>query len=260
MPGDENLVRLQKFLASAGFGSRRQCEEYILTGRVLVDGKVITELGTRVDPNKQEITLDDETIKREKLVYWFANKPKGVLSTTKDTHGRPTIVDLLPGITERVFPVGRLDEESTGLLLLTNDGDLTNLLTHPRYGVPKTYEVLVAGRINIDVIAKLKRGIWLSDGRARVHEVEKIGMRGEATMLRIVLREGHNREIRRLFASLEHKVMRLERVAIGPIKIRKLRSGTCRLATADEIRMLRELAERARLAAEQGLDIDEPTD
>jgi 23S rRNA pseudouridine2605 synthase len=251
------MVRLQKFLASAGFGSRRQCEEFILTGRVLVDGKVITELGTKVDPSKQEITLDDEPIKREKLVYWLVNKPRGVLSTTKDTHGRPTVVHLLPGVSERVFPVGRLDEESTGLLLLTNDGELTNLLTHPRYGVPKTYEVLVAGRVTTDVITKLKNGIWLSDGRARVHEVERLGMRGEASMLRIVLREGHNREIRRLFASLEHKVMKLERVAIGPIKIRKLRIGTSRPASADEIRMLREIADRARLAAERG---EEPSE
>ncbi len=245
---------MQKFLASAGFGSRRQCEEYIVTGRVLVDGKVVTELGTRIDPNTQEITLDDVPIKREKSVYWFVNKPKGVLSTTKDTHGRPTVIDLLPGISERVFPVGRLDEESTGLLLLTNDGELTNLLTHPRYGVPKTYEVLVAGRITNDDIDKLKKGVWLSDGRARVHDVQRMGLRGEATMLRIVLREGHNREIRRLFASLEHKVMRLERVAIGPIKIRKLRPGTARPASRDEVRMLRELADRARHAVEKGDD------
>jgi 23S rRNA pseudouridine2605 synthase len=246
------MVRLQKFLASAGFGSRRQCEEFILTGRVLIDGQVVTELGTRVDPQTQEITLDDIPIKREKLVYWFVNKPKGVLSTTKDTHGRPTVVDMIPSINERIFPVGRLDEESTGLLLLTNDGDMTNLLTHPRYGVPKTYEVLVAGRITNDNIAQLKKGVWLSDGRARVHDVQRLGLRGEATMLRIVLREGHNREIRRLFASLGHKVMKLERVAIGPIKIRKLRAGTSRPATYEEVAMLRELAQRAKQAVERG--------
>jgi len=238
--------RLQKFLASAGYGSRRQCEELILEGRVAIDGKIVSELGTRVEIGKQQVTVDDEKVQRERLVYWWLNKPPGILCTNKDTHGRPTVIDLLPRMTERVFPVGRLDEESTGLILLTNDGELANLLTHPRYGVAKTYEALVAGKITNDMIGKLKRGIWLSDGRVRVHSIERIGVHGESTRVRIVLREGHNREIRRMFAHFEHKVMRLERVAIGPIKIRKLPRGSARQATMDEIKMLRDLGERAR--------------
>jgi 23S rRNA pseudouridine2605 synthase len=250
---------LQKFLASAGFGSRRACEELIHTGRVAVNGKVVTELGTRVDPATQEIAVDDVVIRREKLVYWWLNKPPGILCTNRDTHGRRTVLDLLPAMNERIFPVGRLDEESTGLLLLTNDGALANLLTHPRYGVPKTYEVLVAGRVTPDVMTKLKKGIWLSDGRVRVHAIERLGLQGEATKLRIVLREGHNREIRRMFARFEHKVMKLERVAIGPIKIRKIPRGACRKASADEVKMLRDMGRRA-LEHESAGDSEMPND
>lgn len=256
-PSQEAGERLQKFLASAGYGSRRQCEELILEGRVAIDGKIVTELGTRVEIGKQQVTVDDEKVQRERLVYWWLNKPPGILCTNKDTHGRPTVIDLLPRMTERVFPVGRLDEESTGLILLTNDGELANLLTHPRYGVPKTYEALVAGKITNDVISKLKKGIWLSDGRVRVHSMERIGVHGDATRVRIVLREGHNREIRRMFAHFEHKVMRLERVAIGPIKIRKLPRGSARKATSEEIKMLRDLAETARSHESQRVHADE---
>ena len=253
----EGGERLQKFLASAGYGSRRQCEELILEGRVAIDGKVVTELGTRVEFGKQQVTVDDENVQRERLVYMWMNKPRGVLCTNRDTHGRPTVLDLLPKMKERVFPVGRLDEESTGLILLTNDGELTNRLTHPRYGISKTYEVLVAGKINSDVIMKLKRGLWLSDGRVRVHSVERLSVHGDSTRLRIILREGHNREIRRMFAHFEHKVMRLERVAIGPIKVRKLPRGGVRNATPVEIGMLRELGERAMENVKAGRDPDD---
>lgn len=245
--------RLQKVLATAGFGSRRQCEELILEGRVTIDGNVVTELGTRVDPQLHEVCLDGEKLRAERLSYWWINKPVGVLSTTKDTHGRPTVLQLLPPMQEHLYPVGRLDEESTGLMLLTNDGPLANLLTHPRYSVPKTYEVHVAGRVTAEVFAKLKKGIWLADGPARVHAIRRIGGRGESTFLRIVLREGHNREIRRMFARFGHKVMKLERTAIGPIKVRKLKVGGARRATAVEVAMLRKLGD---LAASGSLAID----
>lgn len=239
----EKGERLQKILAAAGIASRRQCEEYILEGRVTVDGKVVTELGTRFDLNKNDITFDGQAIHREPYFYWWIYKPPGVLSTARDTHGRPTVLDLLPRTKGRLYPVGRLDEESTGLMLLTNDGPLANRLTHPRYGVSKTYEVVVAGRVSGDVMTKLREGIWLAEGKARVSHIERLSVRGESTLLRIVLREGHNREIRRMFARFDHKVMKLQRVAIGPIKLRKLRLGTARRATQEEVEMLRRLAE-----------------
>lgn len=209
-----------------------------------VDGKVVTELGTRVDPKKQEVAFDGEKIHREPCVYWWINKPQGVLSTTRDTHGRPTVLELLPRIKGRLYPVGRLDEESTGLMLLTNDGPLADRLTHPRFGVAKTYEVLVAGRVSGEVMNKLREGIWFAEGRARVNSIERLSVRGESTLLRIVLREGLNREIRRMFARFDHKVMKLQRVAIGAIKLRKLRPGTARRATQEEVEMLRRLADR----------------
>ena len=247
--------RLQKVLAAAGVGSRRECEDYISVGRVAVDGQVVTELGTSVDPDKQTILLDGEPVKIEPKVYWWLNKPAGVLCTVRDTHGRTIVLDLLPKTNQRVYPVGRLDEESTGLLLLTNDGDLAERLTHPRFGVPKTYHVLVAGRIGREELEKLRQGVWLSEGKVKPHQVVRLRNEGNATRLQIVLREGKNREIRRLLARLGHKVMRLERVAIGPIRIRRLRRGHARPATTEEIRMLRKLAS-GRSEAEAPVDVD----
>lgn len=242
MPTPPQSERLQKVLAAAGFGSRRSCEELIELGRVTVDGQVADQLGTRVDPRRQEICVDGEPVAAEKKVYWWLNKPAGVLCTSHDPEGRPTVLDFLPDVGARLYPVGRLDEDSTGLILLTNDGALADRLTHPRFGVPKTYEVLVAGRIPQEVIKKLCEGIWLADGRVRAAAIHRLGTKGEATKLRVILREGHNREIRRMFARFGHKVMTLERIAIGPIKIRRLGRGDARPATADEIALLRETA------------------
>ncbi|MFO0949472.1 MAG: pseudouridine synthase [Planctomycetota bacterium] len=236
--------RLQKVLAAAGIGSRRACEEYIVLGRVAVDGRVVTELGTVVDPETQRIAFDGEEIRLEPKVYWWVNKPPGVLCTSRDTHGRATVLDLVPGIGERVYCVGRLDEESLGLLLLTNDGELAQKLTHPRYQIPKTYECLVAGRITGETMDKMREGVWLSDGKARVKDIHRLGTHGTATRIRVILCEGHNREIRRLFAKFGHKVMRLERTAIGPLKIRKLRVGEARPATEEEVALLRRLCRR----------------
>lgn len=233
-------------LAAAGYGSRRACEEFIEAGRVTVDGKIADMLGTKVDPQTQQICVDGEPIRLEKKVYWWLNKPPGVLCTNFDPAGRTTVLDLVPDVGARMYTVGRLDEDSTGLILLTNDGALAERLTHPRFGVPKTYEVLVAGRISQEVIHKLLEGIWLSDGKVRASSIERLGAQGDATRLRVVLREGHNREIRRMFARFGHKVMSLTRVQIGPIKIRRLRMGQSRPATAEEIQLLREAAINAK--------------
>ena len=158
--------RLQKILAQAGLGSRRGCEELILQGRVTVDGQVVRELGTKVDP-AAKIAVDGEAIRLEPMVYLAVNKPKGYVSTNHDPAGRPRVVDLVPEIPERVYTVGRLDEDSTGLMILTNDGELANRLAHPRFGVEKLYRALVAGLPDPEILAKLTEGVWLSDGKVR---------------------------------------------------------------------------------------------
>ncbi|MDR3617970.1 MAG: pseudouridine synthase [Paludisphaera borealis] len=240
--GAEKGERLQKILAHAGLGSRRACEEYILQGRVTVDGKVMRELGSRVDSEHATIAVDGEKIKLETMVYYAVNKPKGYVSTNDDPAGRPRVVDLLSEVPERVYTVGRLDEESTGLMLLTNDGELANRLAHPRYGVEKIYRAVVAGMPSREVLTKLSEGIWLSEGKARVRRSRIVGMQGEATVLELVLAEGKNREIRRMLAKLGHKVMSLTRVAIGPIILKGLLVGEYRPLSRTEIDMLRKVA------------------
>ena len=224
--------RLQKILAHAGLGSRRDCEEYILQGRVTVDGTVVRELGTRVDAEKAIIAVDGERIQLEKMVYYAVNKPKGYVSTNQDPSGRPRVIDLLPEVPERVYSVGRLDEDSTGLMILTNDGELANRLAHPRYGVEKVYRALVAGTPGPEIISKLIEGIWLSDGKVRAKRARLVGTQGEATTLELVLAEGKKREIRRMLAKLGHKVMSLTRIAIGPVVLKGLspgEQGPCRI-------------------------------
>ena len=235
--------RLQKVLAAAGHGSRRECELLIEQGRVMVDDRVVTRLGTRVDPQRQRIRLDGEAVQLERRVYYLLNKPKGFLSTNFDPSGRPRAVDILKAVPQRLFSVGRLDRESDGLLLLTNDGELTNRLTHPRYGVPKTYLVQVAGRPKPEDFAKMRKGVFLSEGKVTVDSVRSKGSRGRSTLLEIVLSEGRNREIRRMLARLGHKVMRLTRTAIGPVTDRGLRPGEFRKLRPDELQTLRQLAE-----------------
>jgi 23S rRNA pseudouridine2605 synthase len=209
----------------------------------MIDGRVVTRLGTRVDPERQRIRVDGEAVQAERPVYYLLNKPKGFLSTNFDPSGRPRAVDILKAVPQRLFSVGRLDRESDGLLLLTNDGELTNRLTHPRYGVPKTYVVQVAGRPTPEDFAKMRKGVFLSEGKVTVDSVRSKGSRGRSTLLEIVLSEGRNREIRRMLARLGHKVMRLTRTAIGPVSDRGLRPGEFRKLRPDELQTLRQLAE-----------------
>ena len=233
--------RLQKVLAQAGLGSRRGCEELIVQGRVTVDGQVVRELGTRVEPTAR-IAVDGEPIRLESLVYFAVNKPEGYVSTNSDPSGRPRVVDLVAEIPQRVYTVGRLDEDSTGLMLLTNDGELANKLAHPKYGVEKLYEALVAGLPTPESLSKLTEGVWLSDGKVRAKRVRIAGRRGQATLLELVLAEGKKREIRRMLAKLGHKVMSLHRVAIGPIAIKGLPPGDSRPLTRHEVDLLRKVA------------------
>jgi 23S rRNA pseudouridine2605 synthase len=234
--------RLQKVLAAAGLASRRECEELITEGRVEIDGEVVTELGVRVDRATQEIKVDGEPLARPKLVYYAINKPTGVVTTARDPAGRPRVIDLLPPGVGRVFPVGRLDLASEGLILLTNDGDLANQLTHPKHGVEKTYEVQVAGHMEPDVLTQLRRGVYLSEGFAHaVHARIKAKLK-RSTLLEMVLDEGRNREVRRLLARVGHKVQRLTRVAVGPIRLGDMPRGAFRKLSQEEVRKLREAA------------------
>lgn len=233
---------MQKVLAAAGAGSRRACEELILAGRVEVDGRVVTELGTRVEPLRQEIRLDGVPLPRHRRVYYAVNKPDGVISTNRDPAGRPRVVDLVPSGDVRLFPVGRLDLHSEGLILLTNDGELANRLTHPRYGVEKTYRVLVADHPTRETLAKLRRGIHLAEAVVRVPRVHVKSRHKQSTMLEMVLDEGRNREIRRVLARVGHKVLRLERIAVGPVRLGTLAPGAFRHLTSKEVQALRRAA------------------
>ena len=241
-PEHSGESRLQKVLAAAGFGSRRQCEELIVTGRVEVDGKPATQLGVRVDPQKSRITVDGDLLKPARLVYYAVNKPAGVVCTNRDPAGRPRVIDLAPSSDSRLFSVGRLDLNSEGLILLTNDGELTQRLTHPRYEVAKAYRVLVAGRPSPEVLARLKRGVHLAEGMARVEQIRVRSHQKDSTMLELVLREGKNREVRRVLARVGHKVMRLTRLAVGPVRLGSLALGAARSLTRDEVEQLRRAA------------------
>src|SRR5512135_2050189 len=235
--------RLQKILAHAGVGSRRACEELILQGRVTVDGQVVRELGTRVDAARAKVAVDGQRIQPERLVYFAVSKPKGYVSTNWDPAGRPRVVDLLPEIPQRVYTIGRLDEMSTGLMLLTNDGELANRLAHPKFGVEKLYRAVVAGSPDHEILTKLTEGIWLAEGKVRAKRVRIVGRKGEATVLEMVLAEGKNREVRRMLARLGHKVMTLTRVAVGPITLKGLAPGAYRPLSSHEVELLHKGAE-----------------
>ncbi|GIW94316.1 MAG: hypothetical protein KatS3mg110_2357 [Pirellulaceae bacterium] len=236
--------RLQRVLAAAGFGSRRQCEELILTGRVEVEGRP-AELGMRVDPDQQEIRVDGVKLKRPPKLYYALNKPAGVVCTHRDPSRRTRVIDLVkaPG---RLFPIGRLDRSSEGLIILTNDGEFANLLAHPRYQVEKTYRALVAGKPTRDVLNKLMRGVHLAEGVARAKSVRVCKSHKLSTELEIVLCEGKNREVRRMLAKMGHKVMRLKRVAIGPLRLGKLPVGAYRPLSPSEVEQLRNAARKVR--------------
>ena len=243
-PTDERGERLQKVLAAAGIASRRECEQIVLEGRVEVDGQIVTQLGTRVDSQRQVIRVDGTQLPRTKLQYYIINKPQGVVTTSRDPWARTRVIDLAPQRAGRLFAVGRLDMSSEGLMLLTNDGDLANRLAHPRYGIEKTYQVQVAGDVSQEVIEKLRRGVRLAEGRVQPERVNIARTYKQSTILDIVLREGKNREIRRILAALGHKVQRLRRVSIGPLRIGDLPLGEARPLAHDELRRLQEAAYR----------------
>ncbi len=244
--------RIQKVLASAGVASRRAIEEMIGQGRVSVNGKIVYALPVMIDPTRDKVRVDDEKIdlkekQDERKVYVLMNKPKGVYSTNVAQGEQTRAIDLLPPDFPRVYPVGRLDAESRGLLLLTNDGELTNRLTHPRYGVAKTYRAVVDGYVPENVLHDLKNGVWLADphrgkgfktGRSHIN----ISHRSRhQTILEISIREGRNRMVRRMLAGVGHKVRDLMRIKMGTLTLHKLAPGDFRMLTSREVRDLKKL-------------------
>jgi pseudouridine synthase len=261
-------VRLQKAMADSGVGARRDCEEMILAGRVRVNGETVTALPHFIDPASDVVELDREVLKlsststahkseqpARRFAYVLINKPKGVITTTSDPEGRRTVLDFVPPALrrERLFPVGRLDADSTGLLLITNDGDFAYQLTHPKFGVTKEYRVTCAGLASGDQLERLKRGMYLvtptPDGvknakRAQMESVRIVKRlvdraRGDRTVLHVTLREGQNREIRRMLARIGLKVRDLERIAIGPLRAGALKPGQSKLLGKKDVERLR---------------------
>ncbi|HEY8527211.1 MAG TPA: pseudouridine synthase [Acidimicrobiales bacterium] len=236
--------RLQKVLAQAGFGSRRACEELIAAGRVRVNGRV-AELGDRADPATDRIEVDGAPVGTAPgLVHYLLNKPRGVVTTASDPQGRPTVVELVPS-EPRVFPVGRLDADTEGLLLLTNDGELAHRLTHPSFGVDKEYLAEVEGRPSRGALRRLREGVELEDGVTAPAKVSTVGER----LLRLTIHEGRNRQVRRMCAAVGHPVRRLVRVRIGPIADRKLAPGSWRPLTQAEVRSLEQATAGVRSGA-----------
>ena len=234
--------RLQKVLASTGWGSRRACEELIAAGRVTVNGE-IAELGRRVQAEVDQIEVDGAPVGvKPGLVYYVLNKPRGTVTTAKDTHGRPTVVELVPG-EPRVFPVGRLDADTEGLLLLTNDGALAHRIAHPSHGVEKEYLAHVRGRVPPSALRRLRDGVELEDGITAEAQVSQ----PSPGVLRITIHEGRNRQVRRMCEAIGHPVLRLVRTRIGPISDRSLRPGDWRELSTGERRALTEaVAEQSR--------------
>ena len=235
------LERLQKILARAGVASRRACEELVAAGRVTVDGRAVTELGAKADPETQEVRLDGRRVRSESLQYWMLNKPKGVVCTHDDPAGRSRPLDFIPDAQARLFPVGRLDADSKGLLLLTNDGALANRLTHPRYEVPKTYQATVAGRITGKEVQRLLKGVHLAEAKTGRPKVKVLKRSRSRSLIQVTIFEGRNRQVRRMLARLGHPVRELVRTRIGRLSLRGLGPGRARRLTPAEVEYLKEL-------------------
>ena len=230
------MERLQKILSQAGIASRRASEKLMLEGRVSVNGATVTELGTKADPARDDIRVDGSRIRKaERHVYLLMNKPRGYVTTRSDPHKRRTVIDLLKGVREYIYPVGRLDYDTEGLLILTNDGDLAAKLTHPRHGIARVYEARVLGEPDAHDLSRLSKGITIEGRRTEPAEVVALG----PGRLRITVREGRNRQVRKMCEAIGHPVDELRRVAIGPIRDPKLRTGQWRDLTPQEVERLR---------------------
>jgi 23S rRNA pseudouridine2605 synthase len=242
-------VRLNKFLRDCGLGARRKCERLIEQGKVSVNGRIVDDLATSVDPEKDEVRVDDEIVTPfTERVYIVAYKPRGALVTAVDPHGRQTFLDAVDGLPAGLFSVGRLDMDSEGLLILTNDGKLGFRLAHPRYGIERVYRVGVRRDMDDATLAKLRDGVVLEDGEARPKSVTVVDRGGASTTLEITLTEGRKREIRRMVEACGFEVDWLKRIGFGPVRLGDLAVGRWRHMTRDEVRGLRRFVEQAYLS------------
>lgn len=233
------MERLQKFLAHAGLGSRRSCEKLIENKQVKVNGQIIDKLGTLIDPLTDKVEVNNKAIfKKENKVYILLHKPAGYVTTVKDPQGRSTVMDLMVNIKERVYPVGRLDYETEGLLLLTNDGQLSYRLTHPKHKVIKIYEALVKGIPDSSDLKKLQKGVILDDGMTQPAKVKVLEKYADKTLLQLGIFEGRNRQVRRMCRAINHPVLNLKRTQIGPIILGNLPKGSFRHLTPAEVKGL----------------------
>lgn len=233
------LLRLQKYIASCGVASRRAAEEMILAGRVRVNQKTISELGTKVDPDRDRVYVDGKPIRPDaKKYYIMLNKPVGYITTAKDQFDRKTVLDLVQDLDVRLYPVGRLDYDSEGLIFLTNDGDFTYFLTHPGNGVKKKYQVVVSGMVDIDTVWRLRKGVELDGRMTAPARVEITKQQERTTELTFVIGEGRNRQIRRMCETVGHEVIRLRRIAVGNVVLGNLPKGKWRHLTPGELQLL----------------------
>jgi 23S rRNA pseudouridine2605 synthase len=238
-------VRLQKLIAGTGIASRRKAEEMIAAGRVMVNGKVVRELGTKVDAAKDHVKVDGRHIRSaQPYVYVLLHKPKNVMSTLHDPEGRPTVKDFLPGISVRVFPVGRLDFDSEGLMLLTNNGELAQALLHPKYHVPKTYLVKVKGVLEDEHIEALETGVRLDDGMTAPAQVKKIRKAESNSWVEITIHEGRTHQVKRMLEAVGHPVLKLIRIRMGSLTLGHMAPGEYRFLTDREANLLRDLVKR----------------
>ena len=240
---DEGLIRLQKLLAQSGVASRRKCEELMLAGLVEVDGEVVTRLGTKVDPTTAVIRVDGKRLPPvSPHVYLVLNKPRGVVSTMSDPEGRKTLSDFVGDRPERLFHVGRLDTDTEGLILLTNDGDFAQRVAHPSYELDKTYVAEVDGVVTKTTVKRLLAGVTLEDGPVEVGAAKVVSTSADRSIVELVIHEGRNRIVRRLLDEVGHPVRRLTRTAIGPVLLRGLKRGALRELTLDELGVLLDAA------------------
>lgn len=244
------MHRLSKLVAAAGVSSRRKAADLIRAGRVRVDGQVVLHPGAEVDPDVARVEVDGAPISVRPAQYIMLNKPRGPISTVVDHRGRATVLDLLPKGEDRLYPAGRLDADTEGLLLITNDGDLTYRLTHPRFGVPKVYEAEVEGRLSGDDVDRLARGMMLTEGHTGRTEVTILREERERSLVEITVHAGRKRMVRRMFDAVGHHVVRLRRTRIGPLALGGLRPGQWRALTEAEVGQLK--AAVTRETAPQG--------
>jgi 23S rRNA pseudouridine2605 synthase len=242
------MERLAKYLAHCGIASRRKAEEYIKEGQVSVNGAIVESPATNIDPSKDHIKIGNKLIKPKTRKYFILNKPKNVITTKADTFDRQTVLDLLPAKHHDLHPVGRLDKDTTGLLLLTNDGPLTNALTHPRYHAQKRYRVTINGKISLDDVIKIKKGVWLAEGKTKPAKARIVRSGRQITIVDVSIREGKNRQIRRMISSIGYRVKDLERISIGPISLGRLAIGQWRVLSGSEIKRLKEYVDEVSQA------------